>query len=60
VGIVDVPSERVVERGRLGPGDMLAVDTERGVILRNEEIEAELASRRPYQVGAEGGCTRGG
>jgi glutamate synthase (ferredoxin) len=53
VGIVDVAVERVVERGRLGPGDMLAVDTERGLVLRNEDIKEELSSRRPYQAWIE-------
>lgn len=53
VGIVDVPSERIIERGRLGPGDMLAIDTERGVIMRNDEIKEELAARRPYQAWIE-------
>jgi glutamate synthase (ferredoxin) len=53
VGIVDVPSEIIVERGRLGPGDMLAIDTERGAIMKNEEIKEELASHRPYQAWLE-------
>ena len=53
VGIVDVPVERVIERGRLGPGDMLAVDTERGLVMRNDEIKEELAARRPYQAWIE-------
>lgn len=27
VGVVDIPNERILERGRLGPGDMFAIDT---------------------------------
>jgi hypothetical protein len=57
VGIVDVAVEKVTERGRLGPGDMLAVDTERGVVLRNEEIKEELSSKRPYQAWLERSIT---
>jgi glutamate synthase domain-containing protein 1 len=53
VGIVDVPSERVVLRGKLGPGDMLAVDTVRGVVVKNAEIKAALAAKRPYQAWLE-------
>ena len=53
VGIVDVDSERVLTRGKLGPGDMLAVDTERGLVLKNAEIKAQLASKRPYQAWLE-------
>ena len=51
---MDVPVERVVERGRLGPGDMIAVDTVRGRVMRNEQIKEELAARRPYQVRGDG------
>ena len=53
VGVVDIPNERVLERGRLGPGDMLAVDTEAGRVLLNDEIKEELAGRRPYQAWLE-------
>ncbi len=53
VGVVDIPNERIIERGRLGPGDMFAVDTERHVVLKNEQIKDELASRRPYQAWIE-------
>jgi glutamate synthase (ferredoxin) len=47
-GVVDVPIERVVEKGRLGPGQMLAVDLERGEVLRNWEIKARVAQEKPY------------
>jgi glutamate synthase domain-containing protein 2/glutamate synthase domain-containing protein 1/formylmethanofuran dehydrogenase subunit C len=53
VGVVAVPSERILERGKLGPGDMLAVDTARGVVLRNKEIKEELAAHRPYKAWLE-------
>ena len=48
VGIVDLPEGSVVEKGRLGPGEMLAVDTVAGVLLRNDEIKSEIARRKPY------------
>jgi glutamate synthase (ferredoxin) len=47
-GVVDVPIERVVEKGRLGPGQMLAVDLERGEVLRNWEIKTRVAQEKPY------------
>ena len=53
VGVVDIPNERILERGRLGPGDMFAVDTERGLVLKNEQIKEELSSHRPYQAWLE-------
>ncbi|MSR21628.1 MAG: glutamate synthase large subunit [Gemmatimonadetes bacterium] len=48
VGILDLPLSDVVEAGRVGPGEMIAVDTERRQFLRNEEIKRRLARARPY------------
>ena len=53
VCVVSVPNERILERGKLGPGDMLAVDTQRGLVLHNKDIKEELASLRPYQAWLE-------
>ena len=53
VGVVNVPNERILERGKLGPGDMLAVDTTRGLVLRNKDIKEELSTTRPYQAWLE-------
>ncbi len=47
-GVVDFSPESVVELGRLSPGEMLAVDLERGVIRRNAEIKAEAAQSAPW------------
>ena len=48
VGVVDMPDARVVEKGRLAPGEMLVVDTARGRILKKPEVMAEVVGRRPY------------
>jgi len=48
-GVIPCEAHEVVERGRLGPGEMIAVDIERGVLLRNAEIKAALAQQQPYQ-----------
>jgi len=48
-GMVDV-DERVVEKGRLGPGSVLAVDTATGRVLSNEAVKRDLATRRPYRA----------
>ncbi|MBI3323198.1 MAG: glutamate synthase large subunit [Candidatus Omnitrophica bacterium] len=50
VGIVDLDESQVIESGRLGPGKMLAVDTARKKVLRDEEIKHELASAKPYPL----------
>src|SRR5690606_28479404 len=45
--------ERVIERGRLGPGRLMAVDTLEGRILRDSEIKERYARRRPYREWVE-------
>ncbi|MEB3308561.1 MAG: glutamate synthase large subunit [Cyanobacteriota bacterium] len=47
-GVVDLDESSIIEKGRLGPGQMLAVDLERGRLLRNWEVKAEAAARNPY------------
>ena len=48
-GLVDLNAGDVVESGRLGPGELLVVDTRRKAILRNGEAKREVARRRPYR-----------
>ena len=47
-GAVDLPGEDIVEKGRLGPGQMIAVDLENGRLLRDDVVKTSVASRRPY------------
>src|SRR5439155_723561 len=47
-GLVDLNASEVVESGRLGPGELLVVDTRRKAILRNAGAKREVARRRPY------------
>ena len=47
-GVVDIDEARIVEKGRLGPGQMLAVDLESGRLLHNWEVKEEAAARHPY------------
>ncbi|MGA2836176.1 MAG: glutamate synthase large subunit [Acidimicrobiales bacterium] len=48
VGVLDVPSSKVVRKGRLQPGRMFLVDTEAGRIVDDDEIKATLAAEHPY------------
>ncbi|HUU66607.1 MAG TPA: glutamate synthase large subunit [Methyloceanibacter sp.] len=48
-GVLPFPEERIVEKWRLQPGKMLLIDLEKGRIVSDEEIKAELASAHPYQ-----------
>ena len=49
IGVYDYRSEDVVAKGRLGPGDILSIDTQEGRILFRDEIEDQLAARHPYK-----------
>ncbi len=52
-GVLPLDGARVVERGRLGPGRLIAVDTLEGRLLRDEEIKSRYAGRRPYREWVE-------
>jgi len=47
-GVVPCEAHEIVEKGRLGPGEMIAVDLTHGVLLRDNEIKTALARREPY------------
>ena len=48
VGIIELDDSRVVKKGRLGPGEMIAVDTVRGQLLTNTDIKTEVSNQKPY------------
>jgi glutamate synthase domain-containing protein 2/glutamate synthase domain-containing protein 1/glutamate synthase domain-containing protein 3 len=48
VGLLTIDDAKVVEKGRLGPGEMIAIDTLSGQLLRNNEIKARYAKAQPY------------
>jgi glutamate synthase (ferredoxin) len=48
VGVVDLDEAQITAKGRLGPGQTLALDTTRRMLLHDHEIKAELAGQRPY------------
>ncbi|MCA1652458.1 MAG: alpha-hydroxy-acid oxidizing protein, partial [Acidobacteria bacterium] len=49
-GIFDIPEGAILERGRLGPGEMIVVDTERGQVFGRDAIREHLARQRPYRA----------
>jgi len=49
VGVLDIPPDMVVQKGRLEPGRMLWIDTEEGRIISDDEIKHVIASARPYR-----------
>jgi len=48
VGAIELDDYRIVEKGRLGPGQMLALDLERHQILHDHELKRELAAERAW------------
>jgi glutamate synthase (ferredoxin) len=52
-GVVTMAPESVVERGRLGPGQMLLVDTRDGSLLRDADAKARAAQRHDYGMLAD-------
>ncbi len=49
VGVLDVPPQDIVRKGRVQPGRMFLVDTEQGRIIEDDEIKRAVASERPYR-----------
>jgi glutamate synthase domain-containing protein 2/glutamate synthase domain-containing protein 1/glutamate synthase domain-containing protein 3 len=47
-GAVDVDGHGRVRRGKLGPGEMICVDPERGGLEENDSIKRRLAAQEPY------------
>ncbi|TCO76752.1 glutamate synthase large subunit [Chromatocurvus halotolerans] len=49
VGTHDYRSEDVIAKGRVGPGEILMVDTQTGEVLQSDEIDNRLKSSKPYK-----------
>ncbi|REE99763.1 glutamate synthase large subunit [Thermomonospora umbrina] len=57
-GVLDIPADKVVRKGRLQPGRIFLVDTAAGRIIEDDEIKAELAAEHPYQQWLADGLVR--
>ncbi len=49
IGVYDYKPEDVVEKGRLTPGQMLAIDTHTGQLIMPEEVQNRIKSAHPYK-----------
>ncbi|WP_016950617.1 glutamate synthase-related protein [Anabaena sp. PCC 7108] len=47
-GVVEFPEANILEKGRLGPGQMIAVDLTNQEVLKNWEIKQRIAKQYPY------------
>src|SRR3989338_1234812 len=50
VGVLGVPPENVLQKGRLRPGRMFLIDTEEGRIVADEEIKEKISTECPYRI----------
>ncbi len=56
VGIWDYEPDEVLEKGRVGPGELLVIDTLTGKRWTSWDIDRELKSRHPYKKWMEKCC----
>jgi len=48
-GVLEIPAENILRKGRLQPGHMFLVDTEQGRIIEDEEIKRKVVTAQPYR-----------
>ncbi len=49
VGVLDVPPENILMKGRLQPGKMFLIDTQEGRIIDDTELKHKMAAEKPYR-----------
>ncbi len=49
IGVYEYDERDIIEKGKLGPGQIIAVDTEEGEILYSHDIDNILKKRCPYK-----------
>ncbi len=47
-GVLQLPDEEIVERGRLQSGEMMGLDLKYGTVLKSSDIDEYLKTRLPY------------
>lgn len=52
-GACKLPDDQILRRGRLGPGQMISVDTTTGEIRYDREIKRSLGEQQPYDKWVE-------
>jgi glutamate synthase domain-containing protein 2/glutamate synthase domain-containing protein 1/glutamate synthase domain-containing protein 3 len=49
VGVLDIPAENILLKGRLQPGKMFLIDTRQGRIIEDAELKHSIATAKPYR-----------
>ncbi len=47
-GVLPIDPATIIEKGRLQPGKMFVVDMEQGRIISDDELKADICSKKPY------------
>lgn len=55
VGVLAIPHERVLRKGRLQPGKLFLVDTKKGRIIEDSELKTSISTQKPYREWVETG-----
>jgi glutamate synthase (NADPH/NADH) large chain len=50
IGVWDYRPEDVIKKGKMGPGEMLALDLQTGELLDTKRVDQILKSRHPYKT----------
>ncbi|CAG0889587.1 unnamed protein product [Darwinula stevensoni] len=50
VGVYQVPHHKILQKGRLEPGRMLLVDTEKKVVINDQELKLQIAYGYPLKA----------
>lgn len=53
----ELPAERITRKGKLGPGEMMAIDLKRGDLLDSDAIDRINRARAPYKQWLQQGVT---
>src|SRR5260370_21599223 len=48
VGVLDIPPDQILVKGRLQPGRMLLIDTQQGQLVEDDELKQQIATEYPY------------
>src|SRR6266571_3507785 len=49
VGVLDIPAENILMKGRLQPGKMFLIDTREGRIIDDAELKHKISTEKPYR-----------
>ena len=49
VGVLDVPEEKIIKKGRLEPGKIFLIDFNKGKLLSDSDVKDPLVQEKPYR-----------